>query len=216
VSLRWAVRPPSRCGDVAGQRKRRTCSGAAAACASGAGGAIGLRRCRDRRCRRQAHRSRSTPLTAALTAIHRLHPIPRADPDERVSPAWDPGGSDIQLSGSRSRRAATTPVDPHRRRKWMNPKAPPNVGAGPCPRRRLRSRWPACAAPTVTTAAPWEPEPRSGFERHSAHASATWSTNGVAGRASEGPPLPLPSRLDAQGSQHGDAQGSQHGGGGAR
>jgi hypothetical protein len=82
-------------------------------------------------------------------------------------------------------------------------RAPARVGAGPCPRRRLRSRSPAFAAPTATTTAPWEPEPSSGFERHSARASATWSTSTVAGRAPCAHQLPPGSRWYAHGSQHG-------------
>jgi hypothetical protein len=70
------------------------------------------------------------------------------------------------------------------------------LASGPRPRRRLRSRPPACVAPTGTTTAPCETGPRSGRERRSANVSATWSTNGVAGRASEEPPLPLrPARM---------------------
>src|SRR5215468_8254117 len=80
---------------------------------------------------------------------------------------------------------------------------PARVGAGLCPRRRLRSRSPACAAPTATTTAPWEPEPTSGFQRHSARASATWSTSAVAGRATCAHQLPPGSCWDAYGSQHG-------------
>ena len=81
---------------------------------------------------------------------------------------------------------------------------------GPCPRRRLRSRSPAFAAPTATTTAPWEPEPRSGFERHSARASATWSTSTVAGRAPCAHQLPPGSRKDTHGSQHGDLMPVRH------
>jgi hypothetical protein len=52
----------------------------------------------------------------------------RADPDGRATSAWDParsGSRQPAAGGSRSRRAATTRVDPHRRPEWISPKAPP-------------------------------------------------------------------------------------------